>query len=61
MGRRSVTITTMHEDAIRVVPIHGYSDLAEVANAAPAQPPPTTFTVRSETFAPRRRERSRAT
>src|SRR5690348_3789305 len=38
MGARS---TTSHEDAIRIVPVHGYRDLAELANDAPPQAVPT--------------------
>jgi hypothetical protein len=37
MGARS---TASHEDAIRVVPVHGYRELAELANDAPPQPAP---------------------
>jgi hypothetical protein len=35
-----LAVVAGHEDAIRVVPVHGYRDLAALANAAPAPPAP---------------------
>lgn len=38
VNQHEQTIVASHEDAIRVVPVHGYTDFAGPANDAP--PPP---------------------
>jgi hypothetical protein len=39
-NQSGATIVASHEDAIRVVPVHGYTDFAGLANDAPAAPGP---------------------